>query len=164
MKKLVVLLLTCGIICSCGTRSVRQEFTGSQNVFVGWLDLTPNDFRKWGYPTKEEWEKDIVDLNSGLRKFVGDYLKDFNVTGATKINDRTPANGYVILFSNVAIDPQASIVVDVTVKDAATGRIVKKFASYGTSFHMSYSMYAFTGKLNNACYALAYEIYMQMTE
>ena len=64
----------------------------------------------------------------------------------------------------MSIDPQTSIAVDVTIKDAATGRVVRKFAGYGSSFHMSYTMYSFAGRLSNACYALAYEIYMQMTE
>jgi len=165
MKNLVVLLLACGVICSCSSRAVRQEFSGSNNLYVGWLDLKSDDYRKWGYPTKEEWVKDINDLNvGGVQKFVRDYLKGFNVTGAQKVNDRVPTAGYVIQFSNVSIDPQNSIVADITIKDAVSGRVLKRFATYGTSFHMSYSMSSFAGRLNNACYALAYEIYMQMTE
>jgi len=103
-------------------------------------------------------------LNSGLQKYLAEYLKEFNVTGARKSGAKFSGSGYVISFSNVVIDPQSSIVVDVTIRDATTGKLVKQFASYGTSFHMSYSMYSFAGRLNNACYALAYDIYMQMTE
>ncbi len=164
MKQFVVILISCGLILSCSTRSVRQEFSGSRDVYVGWLDLRPADFRKYGYPTRGEWDKDIADVNSELQKYVRDYLKGFAVTGASKIGERPPAYGYAIQFSNVTIDPQTSIVADISIRDRGTGRVVKKFPAYGTSFHMSYSMYSFAGKLNNACYALAYEIYTQMTE
>lgn len=160
----MVLLLSCAILWSCSSRSVRQEFSGSRDLFVGWLDLHPEDFRKFGYPTKEEWVHDISDLNVSLKEFVAKYLKDFNVSGASSINERPPASGYVIQFSNVAIDPQTSIVADISIKDGTSGKVIKKFTSYGTSFNISYSMYAFIGRLNNACYALAYDIYVQMTD
>lgn len=164
MKQSIVFILSCLLLCSCSSRSVRQEYAASKNLFVGWLDLKPDNYRNYGYPTKAEWEKDIADLNGSFQKFVADYLKDFNVTGARKIGDRYTGPGYILTLSNVVIDPQASIVADVTIRDAVTGKIVKQFSAYGTSMHMSFSMYLFTGKLNNACYALAYEIYMQMTE
>ncbi len=140
------------------------NISGSQKVYIGWLDLRPGDYRKYGYPSREEWQKDINDLNGSLQKFVRDYMKDCNVSGVAQNNDKMPPNGFVIQFSNVNIDPQNSIVADIAIKDASTGRLLKKFSSYGTSFHMSYSMYSLAGRLNNACYALAYEIYMQMTE
>lgn len=164
MKQLIIFILSWALLLSCSTRSVRQEFSVSRDVYVGWLDLKPNDYRRYGYPTMEEWQKDINDLNGGLQKFAGDYLKDFHVSGASRANDKSPKKGLVIQFSNVNIDPQASIVTDVEIKDASTGKLLKKFSSYGTSFQMSYSMYSFAGRLNNACYALAYDIYMQMTE
>jgi hypothetical protein len=164
MKKSIVFILAFLLLWSCSSRSVRQEYAASKNLYVGWLDLKPDNYRNYGYPTRAEWEKDIADLNTGFQKFVADYLKDFNVTGARKIGDRYTGPGYTLALSNVVIDPQTSIVADVTIRDAATGKLVKQFASYGTSFHMSYSMYTFAGRLNNACYALAYEIYMQMTE
>lgn len=134
------------------------------NLFVGWLDLKPDDYRKYGYPTKEEWVKDINDLNAGLQKYMKDYLTSFVVIGAGSAKERISGNAYAISFSNIVIDPQTSIVTDVEIKDATTGKTIKKFAGYGTSFHMSYSMYTFAGRLNNSCYALAYEIYMQMTD
>ncbi len=164
MRQFMVILIACGFILSCSTRSVRQEFSGSRELYVGWLDLRAADFRKYGYPTREEWERDIADVNQGLQKFVRDYMKGFAVTGASKIGERPPAYGCAIYFSNAAIDPQTSIVADISIRDMGTGRVVTKFSAYGTSFHMSYSMYSFAGKLNNACYALAYEIYTQMTE
>jgi hypothetical protein len=160
----MVLLIACGFILSCSTRSVRREFSGSRELYVGWLDLGAGDFRKYGYPAREEWERDIADVNRGLQKFVRDYMKGFAVTGASKVRERPPAYGYAIYFSNAAIDPQTSIVADISIRDMGTGKVVTKFSAYGTSFHMSYSMYSFAGKLNNACYALAYEIYTQMTE
>lgn len=164
MKHALALLLSFVLLMSCSTRTVRQEFAGNRHIYVGWLDLGPDYFRSYGYLTRGEWEKDIADLNKGFQEYMGGYLKEFRVTGARNSTDQPPATGFVILFSNVVIDPQTSIVADVAIMDAATGGVVKRFPAYGTSFHMSYSMYAFTGRLNNACYALAYEIYMQMTE
>jgi hypothetical protein len=164
MKHSIVLLLLCVLLLSCSTRSVRQEFAGSRDIYVGWLDLGPDYFRSFGYLTRAEWEKDIADLNRGFQVYMGDYLKEFKVSGARNSSDKPPVTGFVILLSNVVIDPQTSIVADVTIIDAAAGNVVKQFSAYGTSFHMSYSMYAFAGRLNNACYALAYEIYIRMTE
>lgn len=164
MKHIAVALLVCSIVCSCSTRTVRTEYAGSTDLYVGWLDLRADDYRKYGYPTKAEWESDISDINSGLQEYIARYLKHYNVTGAASIRDRQPAKGYVILFSNPSIDPQSSIAVDITIKNAATGKVIERFPCYGTSFHMSYSMYSFAGRLNNACYALAYEIYQKMTE
>lgn len=165
MKKLILLFILFSVFCSCANRVVRQEFNSNKNIYVGWLDLKPNDFRKWGYPTKEEWIKDISDLNiTGLQKFVQQYLKDFCVTGAKSNIDKQPTTGYIIQFSNTSIDQNNSIVVDVIIKDAMSGKILKRFAAYGTSFSMSFSMYSFTGRLNNSCYAIAYEIYQQITE
>jgi hypothetical protein len=158
----IVLLL---LITGCAYRPLRDEFRSYSTIYVGWLDLHAGDYRKWGYMEKSEWQAAIAALNSGLHDYFRKYFDHFDIVGSDG-NDRNPPKGaYYIKFVDPVIDAmQNSISTKVEIIDTNTGNIIQKFNSYATSFHASYSVYSFEGRLNNACYALAYDVHYYMTK
>lgn len=161
MKKAVTLFLACAMMVSCGGRNMRMEYISSTDMYVGWIDLKAWDFKKFGYATQADWEKDIAGANAALRTEVVKYLKDYKVTGASKQWEAQPTKGYVIQFVNVTLDPQAALSADVSIRESATWKIPGKFTC---KVPANTSKDPFAAKLNKACQAVAKEIYMQMTQ
>ena len=175
MKKILfmlILILIAGWAISC-SRNLKEVYTKEnrsccRSIFLGWMDLHSNDYRKFGYPSKEEWEKDIRMLNTeSLLPFLKNYLKRTPVD-VIPLSNLSPKEGIIITFSNVYIDSVAnSSTVDVTITDATSGKVRKKFSSYGTSFNlggMGFGMMSFSGRLNNSMYAHAYNIYKELID
>ena len=108
---LVLALLSCaGLQSSLYAKSEKKETTadmsGAKKIFVGWVDLSPDEWHAWGYEGRQDWIETIKDVN---RDFQNDckskYLSGREVTAAKDSNDENPAgNDLYIKFSDVQID------------------------------------------------------------
>jgi hypothetical protein len=82
------------------------DMSGMKTIFLGWVDLSPETWRLWGYDSKEEWTDIIRDLNVDFQSSCqGQYLAGRTVAFAKDRNDESAAgNDLYIKFSDVNID------------------------------------------------------------
>ncbi len=71
-------------------------------IFVGWVGMNPDDYRKQGYGTREEFLGVIRDANLEFQKNLQAALSGKTVTGAKDSSDQnTAGNDLYIKFSDV---------------------------------------------------------------
>jgi hypothetical protein len=117
MKRLALIigLLVClGFHSSLEARSAKRypnketvvDMSAMKSVFLGWVDLSPEEWRLWGYGSREEWMDVIKDLNLDFQSSCqGKYLSGRIVTAAKDRNDENAVgNDLYIKFSDVHID------------------------------------------------------------
>jgi hypothetical protein len=119
MKRLIVVagLLACfGLQPSLeahrrgAKRYLKKESTvdmsAMQKVFVGWVDLGPDNWAFHRYASKEDWETDIDGINSSFSAAVrAKWLPGRTVTGAKNRGDEnTAGQDLYIRFADVWID------------------------------------------------------------
>ena len=87
-------------------KETTADLSAAKTIFVGWVDLSPEEWRVWGYPDKEEWVNVIKDLNLDFQSSCqGKYLPGRVVTGAKDSTDENAAGkDLYIKFSDVHID------------------------------------------------------------
>ncbi len=75
-------------------------------VFIGWVDLEPEDWALHGYGDKKEWSELIVTLNRALLRLCQTkYLRGRTVVAAQDASDtNAAAHDLYIKFSDVRID------------------------------------------------------------
>jgi hypothetical protein len=88
------------------SKETPVDMSGAKTIFLGWVDLSPETWRLWGYESKEEWTDIIRDLNVDFQSSCqGQYLAGRTVTYAKDRNDENAAgNDLYIKFSAVNID------------------------------------------------------------
>jgi hypothetical protein len=88
------------------SKETPVDMSGTKTIFLGWVDLSPETWRLWGYGSKEEWTDIIRDLNVDFQSSCqGQYLAGRTVTFAKDRNDENAAgNDLYIKFSDVNID------------------------------------------------------------
>ena len=116
MKRCVLIV---GLLLAMGFRfSLQAAPTGSKgketsvdlsdkkSIFIGWVNLSPDEWSVWGYESGSAWEEIIKDLNLEFQKDLADkYLAGRTVTGAKDSKDENPAgNDLYVKFSDVSID------------------------------------------------------------
>jgi len=87
-------------------KETPADMTRAKNVYLGWLDMNPQDWATYGYSTEEEWKQVINELNNWFQAMCRTkYLKGRNVTGAKNATDQnTLGQDLFIKFSKVSID------------------------------------------------------------
>jgi len=104
-----VLLLVC-IACptsmKAGAKKTTVDMTSVKTIFVGWIDVDPDEYRLLGYSTKEDWLKDVEKANA---YFQGDLKAGFpggrTLTMAKNRDDvNTAGNDLYIKFTDVTED------------------------------------------------------------
>jgi hypothetical protein len=87
-------------------KETTANMLGKKNIFIGWVDLSPDEWSVWGYESKAEWGELIKEINLDLQKNLqSKYLTDRTVTGAKDRNDENAAgNDLYIKFADVKID------------------------------------------------------------
>lgn len=82
------------------------DMANMKSVFIGWMDMAPDDWSIHGYENKAEWISTINQLNNFFqRQCQTKYLPGWTVTGAKDMGDEKPADGNLyIKFSDVKID------------------------------------------------------------
>jgi len=88
------------------TKAPAVDMRNLKQVFLGWVDLSPDQWRTWGYESREEWVEIIKDLNLGfLSSCQSKYMTDRTVVGAKgKTDEGSSDYDLYVKFSNVGID------------------------------------------------------------
>jgi hypothetical protein len=78
------------------------DMSNMNHIFVGWVDLGPDDWALWGYGTKTEWTDIIGSLNSSFSR---NLVPGRTITSAKDKGDENAAgNDLYIKFSDVRVD------------------------------------------------------------
>ena len=87
-------------------KETKPDMSTAKSVFIGWVDLSPNEWSLWGYAGKDDWAQVIKDLNLDFQNGCkGQYLTGRTVTVAKDRDDENAAgNDLYIKFSDVVID------------------------------------------------------------
>jgi hypothetical protein len=168
MKKLAMMtgLIVCAavVVSGCGSVKVKGEFLNYKKAYVGWLDLGEQNWKKYGYPQKDEWVQEIKAQNGGLQKYVAGYLKGWTVTGAASKNAAAPREAGLLLvrFSNAVLnESNFSVKCGIEYVDAASGKVVKR-AAVETAVYSYAPWWAFGAKVANTMQTLALEVLANM--
>lgn len=88
------------------TKETAVDLSTKKNIFLGWVDLSPDQWSLWGYENKQDWVQVIEDLNKDFQSSCqGQYLAGRTVTFAKDRNEEdASASDLYIKFSDVAID------------------------------------------------------------
>jgi hypothetical protein len=117
MRRLVVI----AVVMSCivfqaplGARGAKRylskestvDMKNMNRIFLGWVDLVPDDWALHGYSARAEWTDAVNTLNYALlRSCQTTYLGDRTVTAAKEKGDEnTEDSDLYIKFSDVRID------------------------------------------------------------
>ncbi len=120
------------------------------NIYVGWLPMDENEWRKYYYESKKDWIGIIQHMNvDQLQKYVKAYLPKKNITGATSKNDTEIPNQteLVIKFTSMQIlDYARSGIIKVEFIDTKSNTNIYKISS---EIYIQGDWYCFEAKLMN---------------
>lgn len=87
-------------------KEIPADMSSAKKVFVGWVDLPPDQWHEWGYEGRQDWVETIKDVNHDFQSNCKDkYLSGREVTAAKDNGDENAAgNDLYIKFSDVSID------------------------------------------------------------
>jgi hypothetical protein len=90
-------------------KETTADLSAAKTIFVGWVDLSPEEWSVWGYSSKEEWVNVIKDINLDFQSSCqGKYLAGRAVTAAKDSSDEnTAGKDLYIKFSDVHIDHES---------------------------------------------------------
>jgi len=86
-------------------KETSADMSGAKKVFIGWVDLSPDQWALWGYSGKDDWAEIIKGLNVGFQGNCQGYLEGRTVTAAKDRTDEHRAGSDLyVKFSGVSID------------------------------------------------------------
>jgi hypothetical protein len=87
------------------TKESAADMTGMNRVYLGWIDMVPDDWAIHKYSDKTEWASQINILNNYLQRMCQTkYLPGRTVTGSKEKGDENPGDSDLyIKFSDVRI-------------------------------------------------------------
>ena len=87
------------------SKETSADMSDAQSVFIGWVDLSPDQWALWGYSGKDDWVEIIKGLNVGFQGSCQGYLAGRTVTVAKDRTDENAADSDLyVKFSGVSID------------------------------------------------------------
>jgi hypothetical protein len=88
------------------TKESAVDMKNMNHIFLGWVDMNPDEWAFHGYSTKTEWTDVIGSLNAEfLRSLQVTYLPGRTITGAKdKGDENAVGNDLYIKFSDVRVD------------------------------------------------------------
>ncbi len=181
----VCLILTatnCGSYYTINTETTpTQSLSAYKTIHVGWLDMNEDNFKTYGYETKEAWAKVIEAMNiQQLPGFLKEFLPGKIVTTA-KSKSEGVADGVelYIKFSNAQYSSQTSSTaqvffgrlagsdtLDCTIHfiDVKTNtEIYKVDINFDSKAGSAYSSMGFEGRVTNTVYNMAYFLGEKLT-
>ncbi len=153
----------------CAPVRVTEQYQKFNRIYVGWMHLGENNWKRYGYGTRGEWIDDIRSENiDSLQSYTRGYMKGWNVIGADSRTSPIPwdPNTLVILFSDVSLNGN-QLRCKMSFYDGGTRRLL--YHRYEQPSPISYNPYggwsnaSFTGQLSNSMYGIAYDIKYYLT-
>ena len=176
-SSLFFILITTSLIIGCASAfSITKENTSSpnlsgyKNIYVGWLDLREDDWKIYGYASKNLWMTEIKRNNvNGLQMYLKEYLPGKKIIGATSKSDVFSGQGDLYLrFTFNKINQNYNgwgrgdeFLVDVAFIDGKTGKELYNASIVTTqaaAFPRNWKGATFDGRLDNEIYNLSWGI------
>jgi len=109
MKRIAVIaLMLLGIalpVAAAKEKAKPVDMKDINHVFVGWVDINPDDWKMQGYANKQEWLDVISGANESFQKDLAKTLSGLTVTMAKNKDDvNTAGNDLYIKFSDARVD------------------------------------------------------------
>jgi hypothetical protein len=88
------------------TKESKADMSGMRSIFLGWVDLVPEDWAVHGYDDKAEWNVAVNRLNNAFQRLCQTkWLSGRAVAGAKERGDESAAGQDLhIKFTDVRID------------------------------------------------------------
>ncbi|MGP0020821.1 MAG: hypothetical protein ACLPHP_19790 [Candidatus Sulfotelmatobacter sp.] len=112
-------------------KAAPVDLKGMNNVFLGWVNMSPEDYHHQGYSTKEEYQAVINHANTAFQESCQKAFSGRTVTAAKNPGDEnTAGNDVYVKFSDVVYDHKYRLTISVHFIDLKTnaeiGSIPKK--------------------------------------
>jgi hypothetical protein len=110
MKRTIVIALwllsvTLPTLLMAKDKAAPPDLKGMNNVFLGWVDMSPDDYRKQGYSTREDYLAVINHANTAFQETCQKALSGRTMTAAkSKGDENTAGNDVYVKFSDAAYD------------------------------------------------------------
>ena len=122
----VALLLCMALPSSTEARGTKQpsvDMSNKNKIFVGWIDLDPEEYRLLDYDTKAQWATVVDNVNSYFQdELKSEYLAGRTLTMAKNKEDVNAGdNDLYIKFTNVSEDKGYRLHIAVHFIDPKTG-------------------------------------------
>jgi len=143
---------------------------GYKSIYVGWLDMREDDWKLYGYASKNLWITEIKRHNiNGLQEYLKGDLPGKTITGAKSKSDQFPGTSDLYLKFNFnkinqnyngwgALD---ELLVDLEIIEGKTGKVLYKASIVTTqaaAFPRNWKGASFDGRLDNEIYNLSWGI------
>jgi hypothetical protein len=129
MRKIVAVALLLGMVFTVPLRAKEKnaavDMSGMNRIFLGWVDLSPNDYYKQGYPAKEAYLEVINNANLAFQDMVRTKFPGRTITVAKDRNDQDNAgNDLYIKFSDAVFTHGYRLMLSVHIIDLKTNQEV----------------------------------------
>ncbi len=108
MKRTIVIavwLLSITLPLMAKEKAAPVDLKNMNRVFLGWVDISPDDYHHQGYATREEYLAVINHANVAFQETCQKALSGRTVTAAKSRDDEnTAGNDVYVKFSDVAYD------------------------------------------------------------
>ena len=110
MKRTIViavglLIVALPVLLMAKQKAAPVDLKGMDHVFLGWVDISPDDYHHQGYATREEYLAVINHANTAFQENCQKALSGRTMTAAkSKGDESTAGNDVYVKFSDVAYD------------------------------------------------------------
>jgi hypothetical protein len=107
MKRLLVILalLSCTAVYAGPKKETSVDMTTMKDVFIGWVDISPDDWKALGYESEQAWSNVIVSNNQYFQDKCRKNLPGFQISGAKSKSEENASNqSLYVKFSEVKFD------------------------------------------------------------
>lgn len=136
---LLVIVLAIPLALPAREKAKPVDMTNIKTVYIGWVDVNPEDYRLQGYKTRQEWAGVIDTANATFQKRCAGLkgLAGRTVTGAKQKGDADAANSDLyVKFTEVNFDHKYQLHIGVHFIDPKTNNDVGSipYKTYGAHF------------------------------
>jgi hypothetical protein len=129
MKQITVVVLMLGMAFTAPLlakeKNAAVDLSGMNRIFLGWIDMSPDEYRKHGYSTKEAYLNVINRANLEFQENVRSKLSGKTITAAKDRDDvNTAGSDLYIKFSDALFTHGYRLMVAVHIIDLKTNKEV----------------------------------------
>ena len=144
MKRILVvaLLLFCvampgSLIAGEKEKAKPVDMKDISRIFVGWVDINPEDWKMQGYASKQEWLDVIRGANEGFQRDLTKALSGRTVTTAKNRDEvDTTGNDLYIKFTDARVDKGYRLHISVHFIDLKTNNEVGSIPPQSLGAHL----------------------------
>jgi len=100
-----LLIVALPVLLMAKQKAAPVDLKGMDRVFLGWVDMSPDDYHRQGYATREDYLAVINHANTSFQETCQKALSGRTMTAAkAKGDENTAGNDVYVKFSDVAYD------------------------------------------------------------